>query len=213
MNSMATNQFRGQNTVRRAPVPQARAELFEQDPDNAFLDNAPLFGEKVYQAFPTARDEIKTSATCLALELHDAVIFHLMRASERGMRALANHLRVKIKKTRKANGAINCPRCNLLITPAIPANARSVPLDYTMWEEVLKALKGKIDNIQRSAKGKARDSQYDFYQGLEIELNAYMDLWRNDISYCRRSFGELEANQVFVHVKAFMQKLASRLSE
>lgn len=82
-----------------------------------------------------------------------------------------------------------------------------------MWDEVLKAFQEKIDAIQQSRKGKVRDSKYDFYHELVIELSAFEDLWRNDISHWRRSFGELEVHQVFVHVKAFMQKLASRVSE
>ena len=63
-----------------------------------FLEHENLFGKHVSNSFPSASDEIKAAGNCLALDLNTAAMFHLMRAAELGMRALARHLRVKCKK-------------------------------------------------------------------------------------------------------------------
>lgn len=82
--------------IRCALVPPEKAKFFEQDSKNASLDDEPIFGKKVYEAFPDIRDEIKNAGTCLALELHDAAIFHFMRAAEVGLRAFMQRLAEKV---------------------------------------------------------------------------------------------------------------------
>ncbi len=61
-----------------------------------FLEQKNLFGKSVWKAFPSARDEIQAAGNCLALDLNTAAVFHLMRAAELGMRALAVHLKVRL---------------------------------------------------------------------------------------------------------------------
>ncbi len=178
-----------------------------------FFEKDNLFGEEVSQAFPSECGDIRNAGNCIAASLWTAAIFHLMRVAELGMRALARHLRVKIQKTKKAKGAQTCPNCKAVISVAIPAKVTLVPLDYAMWEEVLTALEKKIKDTQRTKKGETRDSNYQFYHGLIIELNAFKDLWRNDVSHCRRDFGEPDVDQVYPHVKDFMKRLATKVAE
>ena len=52
----------------------------------------PLFGEDVFNAFPSANDDIAEAGACLALGRGTACVMHLMRASEVGLSALAKAL-------------------------------------------------------------------------------------------------------------------------
>ena len=47
-----------------------------------FVDKDRLFGDKVYDAFASARGDIREAGNCLAAECNTAAVFHLMRASE-----------------------------------------------------------------------------------------------------------------------------------
>ena len=62
-----------------------------------FFEKADLFAEAVNRAFPGAAPEIKDAGNCLATDLHTAAVFHLIRAAEHGMRALAKHLKIRIR--------------------------------------------------------------------------------------------------------------------
>ena len=52
-------------------------------------DQDALFGKLVAAEFPSAAKDIMESGNCLAAECPTACVFHLMRASEIGLRALA----------------------------------------------------------------------------------------------------------------------------
>jgi HEPN domain-containing protein len=51
-----------------------------------------LFGRKVTDSFPNAREDIEAAGKCLALGRSTASVFHLMRALEVGMRSLAQRV-------------------------------------------------------------------------------------------------------------------------
>lgn len=63
-----------------------RAEYLERSP--------PLFGDEVFNAFPSANDDIAEAGACLALGRSTACVMHLMRAAEVGLSTLANTLGV-----------------------------------------------------------------------------------------------------------------------
>ncbi len=54
-----------------------------------FTSNTPLFGERVFQAFPSANYDIAEAGKCLACERSTAAVFHLMRVMEAGLKVLA----------------------------------------------------------------------------------------------------------------------------
>ena len=58
------------------------------------LSDAPLFGEQVDDAFPSARHDILEAGRCLALRRSTACVLHLMRALEPGLASLAAALGV-----------------------------------------------------------------------------------------------------------------------
>jgi hypothetical protein len=65
-------------------VPHERAKYYEP--------TSPPFGQKVFDQFSTAIDDVSEASTCLALERNTAAVFHLMRVMESALKVLANEL-------------------------------------------------------------------------------------------------------------------------
>jgi hypothetical protein len=61
-------------------VPQEQAKWYQKEKG---------FGDKVYDAFPSAKGDIKEAGNCYATGRYTASVFHLMRVLEHGLRALA----------------------------------------------------------------------------------------------------------------------------
>ncbi|HWY75027.1 MAG TPA: hypothetical protein VN281_05390 [Verrucomicrobiae bacterium] len=156
-------------------------------PDSVkYLEQEALFGKAVYDAFPSARDEIKAAGNCLAADLNTAAVFHLMRTVELGLRAFARHLPVKVKKK---------------------------PLEYSEWGPIIKEIEKKIEPKIPKKRGPKQTEAYEFYHGIMGEFNAFKDVWRNSVMHTRRSYNASEAVGVFQHVRNFMQRLSTRISE
>jgi hypothetical protein len=156
-------------------IPTEKARFFEQDN---------LFGEKVSSAFPSAKPHIKDAGNCLAADLDTAAVFHLMLAAEFGLRALAKHLKVKIKRE----------------------------LEYADWDEVIRGIESKLAGIKHP-RGKKRQADLEFYRPLLSECSEFKDVWRNNLFHARRRYNGLEALNVFNRVNDFMQRLAKKVSE
>jgi hypothetical protein len=63
--------------------------------NSGYLDSeTPLFGDEVFDAFPSANDDIAEAGACLALGRGTACVMHLMRASEVGLSALGKTIGV-----------------------------------------------------------------------------------------------------------------------
>jgi len=61
---------------------------------SSYFERPQLFGEAVFDSFPSANDDIYEAGMCLALERPTACVMHLMRVLEVGLAALANLLSV-----------------------------------------------------------------------------------------------------------------------
>lgn len=57
-----------------------------------YFERPYLFGDEVFNNFPSANEDISEAGTCLALERATACVMHLMRVVEAGLKALANQL-------------------------------------------------------------------------------------------------------------------------
>lgn len=66
-------------------LPAAGVEYFDQER---------LFGDDVYEKFPSSRYDLREAGNALAFELHTACVFHLMRVLEFGLRAMAQRFSV-----------------------------------------------------------------------------------------------------------------------
>jgi hypothetical protein len=60
----------------------------------AYYEQPKLFGDEVFNRFPSANNDIVEAGTCLALERGTAAVMHLMRAVEVGLKVLAATLGV-----------------------------------------------------------------------------------------------------------------------
>jgi len=152
-----------------------------------YVDNDLLFGAAVRKAFPSALVDIREAGNCLAADCNTAAVFHLMRVAEYGLRTLAYDRRIRLDKDK--------------------------PIDLATWEDLLKKLEDAEDAIRNFPKTSAREAQFDFFHGANMEVKRFKNKFRNRIMHSRESYDEHEAMSAFGHVKAFMQILSSRISE
>ncbi len=150
----------------------------------AFFEQEMLFGETVYNAFPTARPHIKDAGNCLASDLNTAAVYHFMITAELGLRALAKHVKVKLKGD----------------------------LQYADWSQVIAGIDSKLDSI-KLPRGKKRQAELEFYRSLSTACEEFKDVWRNNIMHARRRYNQLESLNVYTRVSDFMERLATRVSE
>jgi hypothetical protein len=148
-----------------------------------FFEQDTLFGEKVNAAFPSAQMDIKESGNCLASGLPTAAIFHLMRVAELGLRSIAKKVKAKIP----------------------------VQIEFATWGQVIEATEKELDKLK--GKSTAKDERRSFYSALVLDIRAFMYLWRNPVMHTRSRYDEHQAQSAFNHVRAFMQRLADKISE
>lgn len=155
-------------------IPIESSKLYEQEQ---------LFGDVVYGKFKRARVDIKAAGTALACRLGTASIFHLMRAAEYGLRALALDRRIRLPK--------------------------KAVLDLATWEDIIRQLEAAEVAIQNYPKTLAREAQFEFYHGAMMEFKRFKNKFRNRIMHSRDEYDPDEARGAFTHVGAFMRILAS----
>lgn len=161
--------------------------------DSGYLDQRHLFGEEVARAFPSSERDIREGGNCLACGCSTASVFHLMRAAEFALRALARDRDVHFKDK---------------------------PLEDKEWGTILGALEGKLTTLRAAnrnnwLRSEARDAQIVFYNEVVQELRGFNDAWRRQVSHADTlAFYEPDtARGIFKHVRTFMQKLALKISE
>jgi hypothetical protein len=143
-----------------------------------------LFGDKVADAFPSVSYEIDEAGMCLGLARPTASVFHLMRVLEAGLSALG-----------KVFG---------------------VSLAHTNWAPAIEEIESKIRNMHKDPVWKALSDykeRQEFYAQAAAHFAILKDAIRNSTMHVRSKFTEEQAEQIFESTKAFMQKLAERLSE
>jgi hypothetical protein len=144
--------------------------------------------KKVWRRFPSAKQEIKEGVYSYALELNTASVFHLMRAAEIGLRALARRMKIKLPKGKR--------------------------LEWAQWQEMLREMNTVCDGIVIKMKaGPAKDELLEFYRGTLGQFYGFKDEFRNHVMHSRKSYGEIKAGSVLGHMLDFMNKLADRIDE
>lgn len=149
-----------------------------------YEQTTPLFGGDVANAFPSATFDISESGKCFALGRNTACVFHLMRALELGLSAL---------------GAVF-----------------GVSLAHTNWAPALDQIESKIRDMHKDPIWKARPDckeQQEFYAQAASHFGIFKDAWRNYTAHARGKYDEQEASDILTSVRAFMQKLSTRLHE
>jgi len=143
--------------------------------------------QPICEKFKVTETEAVSALKCYLFGENTACIFHLMRAAEIGLRALARERRIRIPKK---------------------------PLDWVEWQEILTHIGRSVDNLAKTSKrGPTKDAALSFYQGALGEFGAFKDTYRNLAMHARKSFDEHEAASALLHVREVMLRLSSRLSD
>jgi hypothetical protein len=141
----------------------------------------------IFDAFPSARNEIDAGLDCYALGHPTACVFHMMRAAELGMRALARERQVTFPRQ---------------------------PLEWTNWQNILEVTEKNAKMATTGMRsGPAKDAALAFYNGAIAHLHALKDMYRNSVMHMRRSYDDLEAQQAMVRVRDFMTGLSRKIGE
>jgi hypothetical protein len=150
-----------------------------------FAPIEPIFGEDVAKKFSTeGAFEIDEAAKCLALGRATAAVFHLMRILEVGIRSIC--------------------RCLQIPDPTKPAERN--------WAIILRDIDAGIK--ARWPKGADRmTGDGALFASLYASLEAVRNPWRNATMHVENKYTYDEAEHIFVAVKGFMRKLASRMDE
>jgi hypothetical protein len=156
------------------------------------------FGKPIKRAFPSAASDVTQAKVCMAFELYTASVFHLMRAVEWALRALANDLGVKRIRTVKKPGK----------------KAVYQPLSYAEWERILDGLHDAVDaRIAKLKRGQEKQKTQEFYYPILQDIRAIKDAWRNHVMHARVEYMTEDAKAVFEHVKRLMTILSTRIRE
>lgn len=142
------------------------------------------FGKDVASNFPSATFDANSAAFGVATTLGTAAVFHLMRVLEIGLSVLGKQF--------------------------------GVSLAHTNWAPAIEQIESKIRDMHKDPTWKAMPDckeQQEFYAQAASHFAILKDAWRNYTMHARGKYTEDEAEQMFLSVKAFMQKLAERLKE
>lgn len=159
-------------------IPKAKSDLTESKSDK---------WTELAKKFPSARKEAECALNCFNIDENTACVFHLMRAVEHGLRALAKERRVRLPKNK--------------------------PLEWANWQDILKKLDDEIKTIaEKKPAGPAKDVALDFYKGAVAHIHWFKEK-RNGVMHARISFEQHEAASTLVRVREFIQGLSLKLDE
>jgi hypothetical protein len=158
-------------------VPPHVADYYESDT---------LISNDAKTAFPSAYEELRNAGNALAADLNTACVFHSMRATEIGVRALGNALRV-----------------------SFPTH----PIDLAEWHNILDQADSKITAMKNLPKSTHKDEELRFYSEAAVQFRFFKDAWRVRVAHARAIFSESRAKEVLDHTRSFFGVIATRLSE
>ena len=153
-----------------------------------FIDNEALFGEIVRTAFPSATADIRDAGNCIAVSLDTAAVFHLMRAVELALRALAKERRVRLKK--------------------------GGPIEYAEWQEIISAIRTNMEKTFLPwRKGAEKSAALEYYYDLLNQFSGFKDAFRNHVMHTRATYTAPQAAAILASVKAFFERISTLLDE
>ena len=119
--------------------------------------NQNLFGDRVAECFPKATYDIIEAGNCQACGRYTACIFHLMRVTEHGLRALAKRLRVPFPRT----------------------------FELKTWDELIRNIESEIQKIIQQPRTPRRNQNLEFYNTAAAQFRYFKDGWRNHVMHTR----------------------------
>jgi hypothetical protein len=160
--------------------------VLEAERQRYFKPSDPLFGGQFVARFSTdGVYELDEAAKCIALGRPTAAVFHLMRLMEVGILALS--------------------RCLQIPDPVKPAERN--------WGVILRAIRENGIDKKWPTQADRMSGDGELFEGLCASLDAVKNPWRNATMHVENKYTDDEAEHVFVAVRGFMKKLASRCDE
>lgn len=138
------------------------------------------FGDAVEARFPKAAKDIRAAARCFALNEWTACVFHLMRTLEHGLRWLA-------------------------VEVGLGADAMA----HENWKNVIDLIEAKIRAMEGLPKSPEKIARLKELSRLASQFRYFKDAWRNHVSHAHESYDDREAENVWHHVKTFMEQMAA----
>lgn len=173
--------------LREAAFTDLRKRKFLRLEDTAEFayEKAELFGPEVAEHFRKAAYDIQKAGSCYATGCYTACVFHLMRVLEHGLRALAKRLKVPFPKT----------------------------FELKTWDRLIGDIEKEIQKVVLKPKTPQRSKDLEFYNSAAAQFRYFKDGWRNHVMHTRSVYDEHQAMSVMIHVREFMQHLATRLRD
>jgi hypothetical protein len=89
-----------------------------------------------------------------------------------------------------------------------------VSASHTNWHNIIEGIEKAVRNMPSDPNKSANwKEEQEFYSQAAGHFMVLKDAWRNYTAHARGKFTEEEAETMFINVRAFMQKLATRLHE
>ena len=176
-----------------------------------FFEAEKLFGNTVFDNFPSAREEIKEAGNCYALNVNTACVFHLMRVVEIGARAMywqmTKRKNVVIEKYKKG---------------AAKKMSKSIPMELCDWNTLIKGFNIALEKLEAGkSKSIIKNQNHAYFNRLVKIFDNFRSGWRNVISHGneidssskRTLFKEGETSDLMRDTERFMRLLAERVME
>ncbi len=166
--------------------PLKNALILPPGMEDYYEPSSPLFGIEVQNRFPAATYEIEEAGKCVAVGRSTAAVFHLMRVMECGIYAVA--------------------RC-LGITDPVRGSDKN-------WGRILQKIHDeRLSRNASATRGWTNLDDKAYFDGAYATLDAVRNAWRNTTMHVENKYSGEEALHIFVAVRAFMMKLASRMDQ
>jgi hypothetical protein len=188
------NPFRCSNCVREIYSlieADLRGVYFESiAPSKADFYDHSLGREAVAQAFPSAVPDLKEAGTCFALNRNTACVFHIIRAMEIALRALAKCSGVKVK------------------------GKKTVPLEYQEWNCIIEQITAKSKDYVDPKRGPKKLNALSFFSACIMDFNFFKDSIRNILVHNRRGlYNSPDAFSALIRAKECLERLAPIVNE
>lgn len=143
--------------------------------------------KQIAEAFPPVHSKSAAAYDCYGLGHNTASVFHIMRAAEHGLRAVAKERRIQLPRNKH--------------------------IDWATWQEVITELGNEVTRIgTKASAGTAKDNALSFYSGAIADLNAFKDEYRNQVMHVRKEYDEHQALRALIKVHAFLERISEKMN-
>jgi hypothetical protein len=152
-----------------------------------YLDPEQTFGAQVLRRFPSAKSDMESAGQAHAVGLNTACVLHLVRVTERGLKALA----------------------------AERGLTSRVPPDYREWGEIIGDIEESAKKITQGwRRGPEREAVADFYDSCTSNLRHFKTIWRDRSVHGRSGIHtDEDTAKAIGYAVEFMKRVSARISE